>query len=153
MNGNQKTKPDANPAAGPKQTFIQFAKFSLVGVMNTGVDFLVFTLLLWAGAHYLAAQPLSYGAGTLNSYIVNKLWTFRDRSGPAEPGASRAAVRAELFRFLLLNLGTLLLSVALLYLIKDGLGIPALPAKLLVTGFTVVANYAGSRLWVFRPAA
>jgi putative flippase GtrA len=152
LNESNQTKGETvETAPDRRKTLIEFIKFGIVGVMNTGVDFLVFTLLLWAGMHYLAAQPLSYGAGTLNSYIVNKLWTFRVRSSPSAGSRYKHGIKAEFIRFLLLNLATLLLSITLLYLLKDGLGIQALAAKLLVTAVTVVVNYAGSKLWVFRP--
>ncbi|MNI87017.1 GtrA-like protein [compost metagenome] len=128
--------------------------------MNTGVDFIVYTLLMLVGVHYLAAQVVSYAAGTVNSYVVNKLWTFKGQrpireeeadQGNAESGNKRlSANRREFLRFALLNGGTLLLSLVLLYALKSGLGLHALIAKLLVTGVTVVANYIGSKLWVFR---
>lgn len=127
---------------------VEFIKFGLVGVMNTAVDFLVYTVLLWVGVHYLASQLISYSAGTLNSYAVNKLWTFKGQGSSLR--ADRKSTRAEFIRFLALNGGTLLLSVVLLYVSKEGLGLPPLLAKLLVTGVTVAANYAGSKLWVFR---
>lgn len=134
------------------QGLVEFIKFGLVGVMNTAVDFIVFTLLMLAGVQYLAAQVVSYAAGTLNSYVVNKLWTFKGvKEGEAAgKAASLTADRGEFVRFMLLNAGTLLLSLVLLYWLKSGLGLPALLAKLLVTGVTVVVNYIGSKLWVFR---
>ncbi|WP_438445935.1 GtrA family protein [Gorillibacterium sp. sgz5001074] len=127
--------------------WVQFVRFGLVGVMNTGVDFLVFTLLIWLGAGYMVAQTLSYAAGTLNSYIVNRSWTFRRAEGSE---AESRRMGEEFVRFLILNVGTLLLSLAVLYLLKDGLDIPTPVAKVLLTGFTVAANYVGSKLWVFR---
>lgn len=143
-------KPTGNPVAdtprsavtgtGRLADLIQFVKFGLVGVLNTLVDVLVYTLLIWIGAHYLLAQPLSYGAGMVNSYLVNKCWTFQDR---------RSGV-GQFVRFALLNGGTLLLSLGLLYVFADGLGFDPLLSKGVVTLFTVVANFAGSRWWVFR---
>lgn len=125
------------------QELVQFIKFGLVGGMNTAVDFVVYTLLMLSGVHYLAAQVISYTVGTVNSYVVNKLWTFKG-------AGSKSGNRKEFIRFVAVNLGSLLLSLVLLYALKSGLGMPALLAKLLVTGVTVIVNYAGSKLWVFR---
>lgn len=144
MNGRERTS-DGREKSGKNR--LEFIRFGLVGVMNTGVDFLVFTLLIALGMHYLAAQTMAYAAGTLNSYAVNKLWTFR---GQGSARGDRRRLGGELLRFVALNGASLLLSLALLYLLKDGLGFPALLAKLLVTVCTVVVNYAGSKLWVFR---
>jgi putative flippase GtrA len=130
---------------------IQFIKFGLVGVMNTAVDFLVFALLTWVGVQYLVAQVFSYSAGTVNSYVVNKLWTFggKTASGTENPKAGRVD-KGEFTRFVLVNIGTLLLSIALLYVLKTSLGLHPLIAKIGVTAVTVVVNYIGSKLWVFR---
>lgn len=67
-----------------------FLKFSLVGVANTLVDFTVYTVLYLLGVPYRIAQVFSYAAGTLNSYILNKKWTFARASGAsaAKPAAS-----------------------------------------------------------------
>jgi len=63
----------------------QLTRFSLVGVANTGIDFLVTNLL------FLAFRPDSMAGLTLisllaclvaatNSYLVNSRWTFTDRA-------------------------------------------------------------------------
>lgn len=138
---------------GRRQNLVEFIKFGLVGIMNTGVDFLVFTLLMLAGVQYMAAQVVSYAAGTLNSYVVNKLWTFKGQEhgqGDGRKAKAGGFDRKEFIRFAGLNGATLLLSLLLLYGFKSGLGLNSFLAKLAVTGFTVLANYAGSKLWVFR---
>jgi putative flippase GtrA/4-amino-4-deoxy-L-arabinose transferase-like glycosyltransferase len=63
----------------------QLTRFSLVGVANTGIDFLVTNLL------FLAFRPTGMAGLTLisllaclvaatNSYLVNSRWTFTDRA-------------------------------------------------------------------------
>jgi putative flippase GtrA len=119
----------------------QFIKFNLVGLLNTGLDFALFSLLTWVGIYYIAAQCVSYGVGMLNSYTLNKYWTFAQK-GRLEP--------KQAIRFLALNIGSLLLSLLLLMLFKDTWGIAILAAKLLTTVITTLVNYAGNKLWVFR---
>ncbi|OIQ04171.1 MAG: hypothetical protein AUK55_00010 [Syntrophobacteraceae bacterium CG2_30_61_12] len=57
-------------------------RFAVVGLINTGVDIGLFALLFY---HFhlslVPANSLSYGAGTLNGFILNKLWTFEDHGG------------------------------------------------------------------------
>lgn len=138
-------------SSGRSQGLIQFIKFGLVGVMNTAVDFLVYALLTWIGMQYLVAQVFSYSAGTVNSYVVNKLWTFGGKgNGGTENRKAVTVDKGEFARFVLVNIGTLLLSIALLYVLKTGLGFHPLIAKIGVTAVTVVVNYIGSKLWVFR---
>jgi putative flippase GtrA len=137
--------------------FVEFLKFNAVGLLNTAVDFVVYTGLLGAGVHLLAAQTAGYGCGIVNSYLWNKYWTFRrggvNRAG--ESGGSGGSLagpgeRARFARFVALNIGTLLLSLLVLWLAHDGIGLHPLAAKAAATAVTMVANYAGSRLWVFR---
>ena len=66
-----------------KNTIWQFLKFSVVGVTNTVVGFVVFYLLTRRGVNYIIAQVISYTAGILNSYIWNSFWTFRKEIGRA----------------------------------------------------------------------
>lgn len=150
--GEQAMGPSLSASKGSRMLgLIQFIKFGLVGVMNTAVDFLVYALLTWIGMQYLVAQVFSYSAGTVNSYVVNKLWTFggKPEAGGENPKAAKVD-KGEFARFVLVNIGTLLLSIALLYVLKTGLGFHPLVAKIGVTAVTVVVNYIGSKLWVFR---
>lgn len=141
MTKNGPTETGAERSANHRRSLIQFIKFALVGGMNTGVDFLVFSGLLWIGVPYLAAQGVSYSAGMLNSYVANKFWTFQ---------ASGKKNKGEFIRFALLNVGTLLMSLGLMYVFTDGLGLHPLFSKLVVTGATVVVNFLGNKLWVFK---
>jgi putative flippase GtrA len=119
----------------------QFIKFNFVGLLNTALDFAVFTLLTWLGVYYILAQCISYGVGMINSYTLNKYWTFAQK-GRLEP--------KQAFRFIMLNLGSLLLSLGLLAIFRDQWMMKVLLAKLLTTVITTLVNYAGNKLWVFR---
>lgn len=135
-----------------------FLKFGIVGVMNTLVDFAVYTLLYLLGVPYRIAQCFSYAAGTLNSYILNKKWTFAsDRTDKAEEaavapiaGIGRRIDMAQALRFLIVNLVSLGVSLVLLGFLKERLDMNAIIAKVLVTVVTTLLNFAGSKLWVFR---
>jgi putative flippase GtrA len=119
----------------------QFVKFNLVGLLNTALDFVLFSLLTWFGVFYIWAQCISYVLGTINSYTLNKYWTFTQK-GRLEP--------KQAMRFLVLNLGSLLLSLGMLAFLSDYMGINVLVAKLITTTVTTLFNYAGNKLWVFR---
>ncbi|QYR22797.1 GtrA family protein [Paenibacillus sp. sptzw28] len=126
--------------------FIQMLKFGLVGAVNTAVDLIVFTLLTAQGLPYLAAQIISYSCGVLNSYLLNRSWTFRH-------GSSRKG--KEIIRFIIVNLTALAVSSALLTWLyrPDGSALTLPASKLIVTCASMVINYAGSRYWVFGSLA
>ena len=59
----------------------QFIKFGLVGCLNTGITYGVFILLFRVlRINEYLANTTGYIAGLVNSFLWNKLWTFRSRS-------------------------------------------------------------------------
>lgn len=130
---------------GQRAGIVQFLKFNAVGLLNTLIDFAVFTLLHTLGMMNTPAQILSYSAGTANSFFWNKKVTFKDRGRALKDGFDRL----QLFKFIVLNLIVLGISVLLIDLFTGVLGLQVLAAKVLVTGITVVINFFGSRKWVF----
>ncbi|WP_342438267.1 GtrA family protein [Paenibacillus sp. FSL L8-0436] len=125
--------------------FIQFLKFNAVGLLNTLIDFAVFTLLHSLGMMNTPAQIISYSAGTANSFFWNKKVTFKDKSQTSKDSFDRM----QLVRFIILNLVVLGISVLLMHLLTDKFGVQVLISKVLVTFVTVIINFFGSRKWVF----
>ena len=94
-----------------KKNLIQFIKFALVGIMNTVIDFGVYTVLVsFTGVHYAIAQAISYTCGLLNSYLFNTLWTFREE---------RQRTAREFLLFVAVNIATLLVSIGILYVFRN----------------------------------
>ncbi len=120
---------------------LEFIRFCLVGALNTGVDFTVFTILSNLGVILLVAQCVSYTFGVLNSFLLNRTWTFRERSQSS----------GQLIRFFALNLATLTITYGLLVYFRYQLLWPLLVCKLGATGVSFVINFIGSRLWIFSP--
>lgn len=119
----------------------EFMRFCLVGAVNTGVDFAVFTVLSSMGVLMLVAQCVSYTCGILNSFFMNRTWTFKGH------GQSTG----QMIRFLVLNLGTLTITYGLLIYFQNSLALPLLVSKLFATGASLGINYVGNRLWIFSP--
>lgn len=119
-------------------------KFALVGVANTLLDMGIFALLAQVfGVNVYLAQCISFSAGVLNSYLLNRSWTFRSKEAFWSPA---------LVRFLLLNLAMLAVSTTIIWVFYDLLGIHKLIAKVVSTGCTLVVSFLINRLWVFRGA-
>lgn len=63
----------------------QFAKFFLVGVINTAVDLAVLNVAttitgIKDGSGFAIQKALSFFVAVLGSYFLNKRWTFKDKS-------------------------------------------------------------------------
>lgn len=121
-------------------TIGEFIKFALVGILNTGVDVVIFFLLTWLGSPYVAAQVVSYSCGAANSYLLNKIWTFR----------SCGLSYGEIVRFVAVNLISLGISVISLMLLHDKAGLGLAAAKGGATACALGANFLGNKLWVFK---
>jgi putative flippase GtrA len=126
----------------PKRSalLVQLQRFSLVGVGNTLVDFLVFALLVRAGLHYLAAQLSSYACGLACSFLLNRSWTFGYRRGEGS---------LLLPKFLAVNLCAWAVLELALFVLVGKAGLAEILGKVLATPFALAVNFAGNRYWVF----
>jgi putative flippase GtrA len=121
---------------------IKAAKFAVVGIANTLIDYGVFALLAQLlSVNVFLSQVISYSCGILNSYIFNRSWTFQSQSRFFSPA---------LVRFLVLNLCMLALSTGLLALFLQ-FGLSKLVAKGCTVVVTMAVGFVVNRLWVFRP--
>ena len=122
----------------------QAVKFGLVGVLNTLIDYAVYSLLVlipFFHEHYLLAQVIGYSCGLINSLGLNKKWTFQQKE---------RLDKGQLVRFVLVNLLALGVSSGLLYLLREGLFMNLYGAKLLATAGSQIVNFVGNKLLVFR---
>lgn len=67
---------------------IQIGKFAIVGLINTGIDFIVLYSLVYLhfdaqihifGFPFLIANIISVTIAMINSYFMNKYWTFQSK--------------------------------------------------------------------------
>ncbi len=122
---------------GPRGT-----RFALVGALNTAIDIGVFSAAFYGlGWPLLLANAAGFVLGVSNSYILNKVWTFGDRSTGREALARGLVFLATS----LVGLGLGSLSIWLLAMIM-----PAILAKIATVGVTFVWNYWASGRFVYR---
>ena len=55
----------------------QIVRFVITGGLSAIVDFGLYVLLLAAGLHVNLAKTLSFIAGTVTAYLINRRWTFQ----------------------------------------------------------------------------
>jgi len=59
-------------------------RFGIVGVANTGLDFLILFLLVALGMDKIVANYISTGTAFIFSFFVNKSFTFKSSGGNAK---------------------------------------------------------------------
>ena len=123
----------------------RFVRFCVTGGLNTLVDFVVFFLLTsslnWP---VIPSQVLSYSAGILNSYCINRRWTFQTRN---------RFFSREMILFIGVNLVVLGASVLSVWALTSRIGLGVLLSKLCTTALTMVLGFILNRLIVFRNRA
>src|SRR5260370_740742 len=119
----------------------QFVKFGMVGVCNTLLTFAVYTLLLKVfGVWSLAASAIGFGAGTVNSFLLNRSWTFRGHVGDALTPVRWAIVQG-------CGLG---INLGLLYVFVHDAGLDKLLAQVFATAVVTISTFFANRAWTFR---
>ena len=125
-------------------TLAQATRFALVGLVNTGVDLAFFSLFFYVLAwHLLLANAGGFVLAASCSYLLNKTWTFADKSVGGQ------AVRRGV-AFLAVATGGLAIGSLIIWL--AAMVLPPILAKLTAIGGTFLWNFTVSRRWVFRMA-
>ena len=123
-------------------TVRQFVKYGLVGASNTIVQFVVYSVGVTIGINYLVALVIGYVAGALNSYILNRHWTFR---------AGHVAHSTAGSRFALVTACAIGANLGLLYVFVHHLGIAKIPAQAILTVPLLAVTFPITRGWSFAP--
>lgn len=125
-----------------KQDLIKAIKFALVGVMNTLVDMAVFFVLTYFfKISPYTAQLFSYSAGTLNSYVVNRKFTFK---------TTQKFFSKQMTLFVMVNLIVLALTTSVIWFVCEILLLPIFFGKIFSVFAGLAVNFLLNRLLVFK---
>lgn len=137
----------------------QFSKFVIVGGINTAIDFAVLNTLVFmsgitSGAGLFVLNCISFSVAVVNSYYMNKRWTFKEAAAGIED--KNAGVQFSQFFIVSLigiTINGLILTGITSYItapfgLSDQLWVNV--AKLVATGASLVWNFIGYKLFVFK---
>ena len=129
----------------------QFAKFAQVGVLNTAIDFGILNLLIFvtgitSGLSIIPLNAVSFSTAIINSFFWNEKWVFKTKK------------EANFITFLVVTLIGLAINSGIVYAITtfvpptfvDSQKLWANLAKVLATGISLIWNFTGYRLIVFK---
>ena len=133
---------------------IQFIKFLLVGVLNTGIDFGVLNLLMFStgitsGIYYSVFKAISFICSVTNSYIWNKRWTFKK---------GKSLEKKEFSKFFIISLMSFGVNICVASILVNIIGpiggispyVWANISALAAAGFTTLINFFGYKYLVFK---
>ena len=116
-------------------------KFGIVGVLNTLVTLAVIFLLSKVfHFYYLLANWVGYIFGFTNSFIFNKLWTFK----------SKGDFRREAFFFVLIFIICYIIQAIFLVFFKESLKISADLSQILSMIIYTICGFLGNKIFTFR---
>jgi len=125
-----------------KAFVIQFFKFGIVGISNTLVGLAFFYLTTWINPDlYQLGNAIGWTLGVLNSVFWNRKMVFKD---------STEHPLKILGKSYLAYGGSFLLTVALLHIQIEWIGIPTAIAPLICLIFTVPINFLANKFWAFK---
>lgn len=120
---------------------IKLIKFCIVGSVNTLITLVTFYILnKILQINYLTSSLLGYVLGMINSYVLNKRWTFQNRD---------KKVVIQFIKFTIVNLISLGINLFIIYILVDRFNIDSMVSQVFATGFSTISNYAGSKILVF----
>jgi putative flippase GtrA len=121
---------------------VKAVSFAAVGVVNSAVDFGVFSFAYFViGLPIVAANIISWGVAVSGSYIMNSLTTFANESGRKLRMKSYASFVASQTAGLVANTTTVFVASYFM---------PVLVGKLLAIGASFLVNFSLSHFVVFR---
>lgn len=141
-----------------KELIAQFGKFVIVGVVNTGIDFAVLNLLMFLTGittswYFSLFKGISFIAAVINSYFLNKFWTFKERK--------TTELGSQMTQFFIVSLIGLGINVFVASSVVNLLPRPSFISSTLwanigtltATGVALIWNFIGYRVFVFKKPA
>lgn len=139
------------------ENLVQFIKFGVVGVVNTGVDWVVYYILTASvlDGEKSVAKAISFLAAVANSYIFNTIWTFKkEYESIAKSGQNnaKAMILAKFFIVSLVGWGInwVVFNAALGSFNPTIMGKPDLAPLFLASGSAIVWNFFINKLWTYK---
>lgn len=144
--------------------FRQFFRFALIGIFNTLIDFFVLNILMGATGIYKGGaifylNAISFSLATVNSYFLNKLWSFEDVAEKSNGNRKFVTFFVVSVIGILLN-GLIIFSLTtywepffgfqILSEAKENQALWANLAKAMATAFSLAWNFVGYKFIVFR---
>ncbi len=126
-----------------KQVKRQFFTFALIGVFNTIVDVAAYVFLTRINptfaSHYVLVKASTYLLGTVSGFILNSMFTFKQRKVGVQ----------EMAKFYAVTIASLLVNVSLTYVFTSIFGIYDIASVILATGLCFVFTFIFLKTWVF----
>ncbi|EKE01873.1 MAG: GtrA family protein [uncultured bacterium] len=125
----------------------QLSRFLLTGSVSTAVNYGVFFAMAYGlHIHYIVASMVGYMTGLGVGYVLNRNWTFSTHKAMTK-------LHNELGLYIGVNVTSLILSLLLLQILVDWVGLPAWFSNIMAIGLSTTTNFIGLKFIVFKHEA
>jgi len=122
-------------------TLQQGIKFGIVGIINTFITLMIiFILSNYYHIYYIFSNAIGYIAGFINSFIMNKLWTFR----------SKGKILKESLLFVIAFFISYGIQLIILFYLHEILGYSENISQIISMIFYTLANFMINKFLTFR---
>ncbi|MDD9266610.1 GtrA family protein [Paenibacillus sp. GCM10023248] len=121
--------------------FAQELKFAIVGLINTGISFIIYAILAFYNVNYIIALIISYLVGIISSFMLNSKWTFKT--------SDKTQIKAIL-KFVMVYVLNLAINSLLLIILVDYFGGNKILSQLLALVLTTAFSFYGHKYWTFK---
>lgn len=124
------------------KVFGQMIKYGVVGVINTLITLAILFVLQNAfGVSYKLSNAVGYIAGFINSFVLNKLWTFRGNIN---------STFSQFIRFALVFALCYLLQLGFVILLVEAMHMEKNISQLIGMVFYTFIGFLFNKLFTFR---
>jgi putative flippase GtrA len=125
--------------SGDSSLLGQITRFGFVGATSNLILYLAFLGITGFGVDPKLAMTILYAMGVLQTFFLNKRWTFSYTGSPAR----------SFWRYTLLHLGCYLLNLALLYWLVDNAHVSAAYVQAGAVVLNAGLLFLAQKYWVF----
>ncbi len=137
---------------------LQFIKFAIVGVANTGVDWVVFYILVntFLGEERTVAKAIAFLVAVLNSYLFNTIWTFKKEYDSATGKSGDSSAKSAIFgKFIIVSLIGWAINVFVFSQASARLDLLLFEKQdllplIFASGAAIVWNFFANKLWTYK---
>jgi dolichyl-phosphate beta-glucosyltransferase len=121
---------------------ITFFKYAIVWVSSTIVDIgALFVLVDLVNFNLYPSVAISFLLAVINGFLLNKLWTFEDKS---------KSYKKQFIKFLIISIFWLILTLISMYILVNIFEINYLISKAITSLIVLFWNYFGNKIWTFK---
>ena len=125
--------------------WLELVRFGIVGGVGFAVNLAVYALFVHGFAvDYHVAAVAAWLIAVVNNFLLNRHWTF---------DAGHGVVHFQAMRFLVVSLCALVVSLLLLTVFVEDVGLAKVAAQALAVAASMPLNFLGNKLWSFRVEA